>query len=86
MTSIEELKPTPAASTRHDVPMVWHPQPHSRAPVLVSIPHFGTACVPGVDSDHFHDPRECRIAGALRGLNFKGTTLIDRAGKNAVFA
>ena len=43
-------------STAPAFPIVRHPPPGRRVPVLVSIPHYGGRPLPGVDDGHFAEP------------------------------
>ena len=37
-------------------PIVWHPAPRTRAPVLVSVPHYGTDPLPHITRDDYREP------------------------------
>jgi N-formylglutamate amidohydrolase len=37
-------------------PIVRHPAPHRRTPVLVSVPHYGTQPLPHITRDDYHEP------------------------------
>ena len=37
-------------------PIVRHPAPQARTPVLVSVPHSGTRPLPGVTADDYREP------------------------------
>ena len=38
-------------------PIVRHPVPGTRTPVLVSVPHYGTQPLPHITSEHYGEPR-----------------------------
>jgi N-formylglutamate deformylase len=38
-------------------PIVWHPAPGMRTPVLVSVPHYGTEALPHITRDDYREPR-----------------------------
>jgi N-formylglutamate amidohydrolase len=43
-------------------PIVRHPTPEARTPVLVSVPHYGTQPLPHVTPDHYREPRFATFA------------------------
>ena len=48
---------TGGGTTERSFPIVRHPKPEQRRPVLVSVPHYGTAPLPDVTCEDYCEPR-----------------------------
>jgi N-formylglutamate amidohydrolase len=43
-------------SAEHGFPIIRHPSPGPRTPVLVSVPHYGTQALPDITREHYTEP------------------------------